>query len=113
MKKYCSCKADRTGETSLDGGIVVCTDCEKPLCCDAVTLGLTSETPHPAETVDGTYFICWRHFQQTVWVDIPGGAAMWENRRLRAIATGTVLALLGLAGLIAVRRRSASGETIT
>ena len=61
MNDYCSCRLERTDEPSLKGGIIVCPDCERPICCDALLVGSPEQPEHPAEIGNGTYFICWWH----------------------------------------------------
>ncbi len=62
MKDYCSCGFQHSDQPSVGSEFLVCPDCEKPLCCDAVVLGLTQDPDHPAEIGDGAHFICWRHW---------------------------------------------------
>ena len=62
MKYYCICESQGPDQPSLRGGMIVCPDCQKPVCCDAVVLGLTPEPPHNAEIGDGAHLICWRHW---------------------------------------------------
>ena len=62
MNDYCTCGSHNPDQTSLSGGMIICPDCEKPLCCNAVLLGLTPEPPHKAEIGDGAHLICWRHW---------------------------------------------------
>ncbi len=62
MPEYCSCESDLIDEPLLNGGFMVCSDCERPICCDAVMLGLTREPQHPAELAEDGHFGCWRHW---------------------------------------------------
>ncbi len=62
MKDYCSCGFQHSNQPAFGVECMVCPDCEKPFCCDAVVLGLTQEPEHAAEIGDGAHFICWRHW---------------------------------------------------
>ncbi len=60
MKDYCACELQRIGQKFGRGGIVYCSTCDKPVCCDAEGLG-TEEGHHAAEIAHKDHFLCWRH----------------------------------------------------
>ena len=60
MKDYCTCGIRRIEQTFLGEGIVYCSDCRQPLCCDLVLNDPRVET-HPAENRNEGRFTCWQH----------------------------------------------------
>ena len=61
MKDYCTCGFRRIEQTFLGDGIVFCSDCRQPLCCDVAHLDPTVE-PHPVAIADENHATCWRHW---------------------------------------------------
>ena len=63
MKDYCTCGFRRVDRAFLSAGLVYCSNCDKPVCCDTVRLDAEME-PHAAEIVHDEYFSCWRHSRE-------------------------------------------------
>jgi len=69
VKNYCVCWFRRTERAFLLRGVVCCSSCEKPVCCDAVALDAGVEHHH-AETINEEQFICWEHRYSITALDV-------------------------------------------
>ena len=60
MDRYCHCSS-RGEETRLRDNTVVCSDCDKPICCDVAFVPSSEEPSHRAEVINQGYFLCADH----------------------------------------------------
>ncbi len=61
MKEYCTCSSQRIDRAFLSAGIVYCSICNSPVCCDATALD-SGVGRHAAEITSNEHFVCWRHW---------------------------------------------------
>ena len=69
MMDRCTCGFRRTDQTFLRSGLVHCSDCRKPVCCDAAALD-PEPGPHPAEMGYREVFVCWRHWDSVADLEV-------------------------------------------
>ncbi len=69
MKDYCTCDPRRIDRAFLSAGLVYCSNCDKPVCCDAVDLHPGLE-PHAAEIASEEHFTCWKHRESVANLDV-------------------------------------------
>ena len=65
MTDYCHCKSRWVDLAFLKASLVYCSNCDKPVCCDAVDHD-AGVGRHPAEIANDEHFACWRHWDMVV-----------------------------------------------
>ena len=69
MKDYCTCEFRRIERAFLSAGLVYCSNCDKPVCCDAVAPD-PGEDLHAAEIANEEHFSCWRHWDSVADLEV-------------------------------------------
>ncbi len=65
MTDYCTCESRRIDRAFLSGSLVYCSNCDRPVCCDAFALDVRVGR-HAAEITNDEHFACWRHWDSVV-----------------------------------------------
>ena len=51
MTNYCLCTVRKIDRSFLKAGLVYCSVCDSPVCCDAIDMETEGGAAHPAEVV--------------------------------------------------------------
>lgn len=78
MDDFCTCGLRRIDRAFLSAGLVYCSNCDSPVCCDAVGLDPRAK-PHAAEIVGEEQSACWRHWDSVADLAVSHAIARSER----------------------------------